>query len=113
LLAELLVVYGHKRLAAAHALLLDVGGSDGRVQRVQLCEQPIARLDKLALTAQLVQTLIAVANLFVQPTERVAQLPLDAAKRTCQGRDATIEYLRRLQALSAPIPNPAIAKERA
>jgi hypothetical protein len=84
LFTELLVVNRLKRLATASALDVDVGVSNSSVERVQLSEQPIASLDKLTLTTQLVQTLIAVANLFVQPTERVAQLTLNTAKRTCQ-----------------------------
>jgi hypothetical protein len=89
--AELLVVYRLEGLSAAHALLLNVSGLNGRVERVQLSQKPIASLDKPPLTAQLVETLIAITQCLVEPILRVPQLTLDAAQLACQRRDLAIQ----------------------
>jgi hypothetical protein len=91
LLTKLFIVYGHKRLTAAQALNFNVNVGDGRIERVQLREQPIASLDKPPLAAQLVQALRAIAQPFVEPSLRIPQLPLDAAKLACQRRDLAIQ----------------------
>jgi hypothetical protein len=81
--AERFVINRLERLATASALNLDVGDLDRVAQGIQLSEQPIARFDELALAAQLVQALIAIAQPIVQPSLRIPQLSLDAPQRTC------------------------------
>jgi hypothetical protein len=83
LLTEHFVVNRLEGLSATSALDFNVGVSDGRVERFQLRQKLSARLQELALAAQLVQALPAITEPIVQPAKRVAQLSLDTAKRAC------------------------------
>jgi hypothetical protein len=91
LLTEHFVVNRLEGLSATSALDFNVGVSDGRVERFQLRQKLSARLQELALAAQLVQALRAVAQPFVKPSLRIPQLPLDAPQLTCQRRDLAIQ----------------------